>query len=96
MLTKTPLDEDPALCRLLASAVRNCCSVDVSLDVLLLDAPNADSKFWKSLSSVLVLDEVLVVSLVVEVLAVAFVDVLFELDDNDCARLSIAAARPLP
>ena len=86
---------------MLASAVRNCCSVAVeSLELPLLDVPNADSRFWKSLSNVLAVDDVpvlvLVESVVVEALAVESVDVLLELDVSDCARLSSADARSLP
>lgn len=64
--------------------------------MLLLDVPNADSRFWKSLSSVLAVEEVLVVLLVAASLAVVPVDVLLELEVSDCARLSNADARSLP
>ncbi len=96
MLTNKPLDDPPALCRLLTSAVKNCWSVAVeSLELLLVDAPNAESRFSKSLSSVLAAEVVLDVALDV-LLAVVSVDVLLELDDSDCARLSRAEARSLP
>ena len=95
VLTNVPLPIDPPPCRLLASVVRNCCSVALDeLDVL-LDAPSAVSRFWKSLVSLLVLDDVPVE---VEALVVDDVDALVELvpDVSDCARLAIADARSLP
>ncbi len=95
VLTNVPLEADPLPCRLLASVVRNCCSVAVvELDEL-LDAPSADSRFWKSLVSLLVLDDVPVE---VEALVVDDVDASVELvpDVSDCARLAIADARSLP
>ncbi|CAN0624867.1 conserved protein of unknown function [Burkholderia multivorans] len=95
VLTNVPLEAAPPPCRLLASVVRNCCSVAVvELDEL-LDAPSADSRFWKSLVSVLVLDDVPVE---VEALVVDDVDASVELvpDVSDCARFAIADARSLP
>lgn len=79
VLTNTPLDEVPLLFRLLASAVKNCASVEVVLlDVpLVSDEPNADSRFLKSLSSVLAVEEV------EAVLVVSAVDVLLVLDVSD-------------
>ena len=62
---------------------------------VLLDEPSAVSRFWKSLVSWLVLDDVPVE---VEALVVDDVDAPVELvpDVSDCARLAIADARSLP
>jgi hypothetical protein len=69
---------------LLASEVRNVCR-SVVLEVLeeLPDDPSAASRFWKSVDNELSLDDEPVV-----------LD--DEVDVNDCARLSIADARPPP
>ncbi len=89
VLTNVPLPMDPPPCRLLASVVRNCCSVAFDELDELLDEPSADSRFWKSLVSWLVLDDVEPVD---------DVDASVELvpDVSDCARLAIADARSLP
>jgi hypothetical protein len=86
-------------CRLLASVVKNFCR-SVVLDVLEepSDDPSAVKRFWKSVDSVLSLDEVPVVLASVDVLSESEVEVELdaELDVSACARLSIADAKPPP
>ena len=91
VLTNIPLALDMPLCRLLASVVRNFCRSAV-LDVLEepSEDPSAVKRFWKSVDSVLSLDEVPVVLATVDVPSDA------ELDVRDCARFSIADAKPPP
>jgi hypothetical protein len=97
VLTKIPLALEVPPCRLLASVVRNFCSSAVALlDVLpeLSDDPSAVKRLWKSVDSVLSLDEVLAVLVSVDVLPE--LELVVEPDVSDCARLSIADARSPP
>jgi hypothetical protein len=99
VLINIPLVPDIPLCRLLASDVRNFCR-SVELDVLdePSDDPSAVSRFWKSVSSELVLDDVSVVLASADVLSESELEaeLVEELDVSDCARFSMADAKPPP